>query len=202
MLDAKEKEQLIEKIFAFHHKRAPGIVIGVDMVELALEKLGPIKERLNAVCEGQSCLIDVLQVMTGCTYGNKYLRVINNLGRFALSLFDRFDGRGIRVSVNLKKIDSQKTPEMAKFFTRTRSKDVKEGGQARIDSALKIMAEYAGLQDSILEWEPVHIIDYKKPPMYPADICNSCGETFLIFASGETRCEACKGEVKYFEPGK
>ena len=199
MLNQKEKEELIEKIFAFHTKRAPGIVIGVEMVELALEKLGPVKDKVNAVCEGQSCIIDVIQNMTGCTYGNKYLRVAKDLGRFAFTLFDRYDGRGVRVYVDIDQIDPDKTPEMAKFFTRTRSKEVKDGGPARAESALKIMKEFAGVGKSIIAWYPVKVLDYQKPPMYPATLCEQCKESFLVVESGQTLCAACRGDVEYFE---
>lgn len=198
-MNIKEKEELIEKIFAFHTKRAPGIVIGVDMVELALEKLGSVKDKINAICEGQSCLIDVLQHMTGCTYGNKYLRVVKNLGRFAFTLFDRYDGRGIRVFIDIGKIDAAETPELAKFFTRTRSKEVKEGGPARAESALKIMKEFASMKQNIIAWYPVRVIDHGKPPMYPAALCEDCKESFLVVEDGAKKCEECTGEVRYYE---
>lgn len=200
MMNPKEKEALIEKIFAFHTKRAPGIVIGVDMVEQALEKLGSVKDKINAVCEGQSCLIDVLQHMTGCTYGNKYLRVVKDLGRFAFTLYDRYDGRGVRASIDIDKIDPEETPELAKFFTRTRSKEVKEGGPARAESALKIMKEFAGMKQSIIVLRSVKVLDHGKPPMYPAALCEACNESFLVVEPGTKKCEECKGEVIYFQP--
>jgi formylmethanofuran dehydrogenase subunit E len=198
MLGKDEKQALIEKIFAFHTKRAPGIAIGVARVDLALEKLGPVKDKLNAVCEGQSCLVDVLQNMTGCTYGNKYLRIAKDLGRFAFTLFDRYDGRGIRVYIDIDKIDAEKTPELAKFFTRTRSKEVKEGGPARAESAIKVMNEFDSVGEQIIAWYPVKVLNPEKPPMYPAAQCAECHESFLVLNQGETVCGACRGEIQYF----
>jgi formylmethanofuran dehydrogenase subunit E len=199
MMSAEEKNALVEKIWDFHTKKAPGIVIGIDMVELALEKLGPVKDKINAICEGQSCLIDVLQVMAGCTYGNKYLRVIESLGRYAFTLFDRFDGKGIRVFIDIDRIDPDETPELAKFFTRTRSPEVKEGGPARAESALKIIGEFAGVRQKIIGWYPVKVFDHHKPPMYPAALCEECNESFLLVEPGAKKCVECKGEVKYYE---
>ncbi len=195
----EEKKSLLEKLFAFHTKRAPGLAIGIDMVELALEKLGPVKDRINAVCEGQSCLVDVLQNMTGCTYGNRYLRVINNLGRFAFTLYDRVDGRGIRVFIDVDKIDPVETPEIARFFSRTRSPEVKKGGQARADSAEKIMSEFSKISRRIIAWYPVRVLKFEKPDVYPAAFCQKCHESFLVTESEQKICGACTGSDLYFE---
>lgn len=199
MLEQKEKEQLVEKIFAFHTKRAPAIPIGVEMVDLALEKLGTVKDKLNAVCEGRSCLVDVLQIMAGCTYGNKYLRILDNLGRFAFTLYDRHDGRGVRVYLNYDKIDAEKTPEMAKFFLRKRSPEIKNGGPKRRASGQKIMNEFKSLDYSIFDWEKVKVLDHGKPPMYPAAICDGCKESFLAVKEGQKKCLICQGEIEYYQ---
>ncbi|MFZ5951548.1 MAG: FmdE family protein [Candidatus Rifleibacteriota bacterium] len=194
-----EKKALLEKLFCFHTKRAPGLAIGIDMVELGLEKLGPVKDKINAVCEGQSCIIDVLQNMTGCTYGNRYLRVLNHLGRFAFTLYDRADGRGVRVFVDVDKIDPNQTPEIAKFFSRTRSAEVKKGGPARADSAEKIMKEFSGISKKILAWYPVKVLNFEKPDVYPAAFCQKCSESFLVIEPEQKVCRACSGSDLYFE---
>ena len=70
----------------FHSYPAPGMLIGVFMVDLALEVLnvGP-KDRLYAVSETKKCAPDPLQVILHCTIGNNRLRIIET-GRFAIAL--------------------------------------------------------------------------------------------------------------------
>ena len=198
MLSRNEFDEWTEKAFAFHTKRAPGIVIGVAMVDLAKEKLGQVKTRLNAITETQACIVDVVQIMLGCTVGNKYLRVVKELGHYAVTLFDRFDGRGVRVFVDVSKIDPEKTPELARFFKRTRDPEVKNGGEARIKSGQKIIKEFHSIDRDIFGVEYVRVIDHDKPPMLPAGVCEDCGESFLAVAD-EKKCQGCTGRLKYFE---
>ena len=199
MLTDKEFNEMTEKVYAFHHKRAPGIPIGVAMVDLALDKLGVVKEKINAIAETQACLSDVIQIMAGCTIGNRYLRIYKELGKYALTLFDRADGRGVRVFIDIDKIDASISPETYKFFHRTRSAEVKKGGPARIESSKKIVKEFLKIKDKILDFQEVKVINHGKPPMLPASICITCGESFLAKHNSDKKCQICSGALKYFE---
>ncbi|MBF0503429.1 MAG: formylmethanofuran dehydrogenase subunit E family protein [Candidatus Riflebacteria bacterium] len=199
MLSKEEFEALAERVFSFHTKRAPGIYIGVAMVDLARDVLGPVKGKLNAIAETQACLSDVIQIMTGCTVGNRYLRVMPALGRYALTLFDREDGRGVRVWADPAKIDAGKTPEMYNFFHRTRDADVEKGGSARELSCIKIIEEFRIVGRSILDSQKVFVINHGKPPMLPAVVCPSCGETYLQRCEMHKQCDFCSGENVYFK---
>jgi formylmethanofuran dehydrogenase subunit E len=110
----------IEKTTLFHGRYAPGVVIGAYMVDLALELLPISGEKLNAIAESRVCLADAIQIMTGCTLGNKYLHIKDH-GRYALCIYGRDSKRGIRVSIDLNKIDSQNTPVLKQFFEGSRS---------------------------------------------------------------------------------
>jgi len=196
----KAWQDWVEDIFAFHTKRAPGIPIGACMVDYALELLGSINGTLNAVCETDWCLCDPIQVMTGCTFGNRYLRIEDDLGRYALTLYDRDSGDGIRVFVDVEKIDSQKTPELFKFFHRTRGSEVENGGPARKASNRKVIEEFMTMKREILTAEPVKVLKTGKDPIPPARICESCGESFL--GTIQTTCKMCRGASYYVRKEK
>ena len=49
-LNNEEFLQLVEKVFAFHTKRAPGIAVSVEMVNQAKERLGDVP-KLCAITE-------------------------------------------------------------------------------------------------------------------------------------------------------
>ena len=199
MLTKQEYEEMAEKIYMFHTKRAPGIAIGVIMVDFARDLLGTTADKVNAVSETQACLSDVLQVMMGCTIGNRYLKVYKDLGRYALTLFDRGNGRGVRVFVDLEKIDAEKTPELHRFFHRKRDKSVQKGGLAREESGRKIIAEFDTVGREILGFQTVQVLKYGKPPMLPAHVCSECGESFLARDDDHLVCDACIGENMYYK---
>ena len=199
MLSKDEFRKLCEDVFSFHTKRAPGLAIGVAMVDYAREALGPIKGKMNAISETQACLSDVIQVMTGCTIGNRYLRVLKNLGRYALTLFDREDGHGVRVSCNVSRIDQQATPELYNFFHRSRGEDAQSGGPARELSGQQIIQEFETVGRSLFDVQRVTVINHGKPAMLPAKICKECGESFLSRDEKHVLCDFCSGIEAYFQ---
>ena len=193
----KEFLELVEQVYKFHTKRAPGIVIGVEMVMLAKEKLGDVK-KLGAVTETQVCLSDAIQFLTGCTVGNKYLIMNDKIGRYALTLFDRANGRGIRVFVDIKKIDSVKMPETHKFFLRQRSPEVHDDQMARAASAAKIVDEFMAAGRNIFGWQYVRIKNYGKEPVYPVKVCPFCHESYIYSEEKSESCQACAGNMAYY----
>jgi formylmethanofuran dehydrogenase subunit E len=188
---------LVENVYAFHTKRAPGIPIGVQMVLLARDKLG--KAKLGAVVETQVCLSDAIQFLTGCTIGNKYLILLDKIGKYALTLYDRKDGRGIRVWVDLEKIDPEKMPETRKFFTRTRDPIVVTDMQARKESGKIIVDEFMANGRDIFSWQQIQMKNYAKPSIAAAKICKQCKESFLVQAQDDELCLVCRKVHDYYE---
>ncbi|GAB4270087.1 MAG: FmdE family protein [Candidatus Rifleibacteriota bacterium] len=186
---------LVENVYSFHTKRAPGIPIAVQMVLLAKERLGKVK--MGAVAETQVCLSDAIQFLTGCTIGNKYLILLDKIGRYALTLYDRSNGKGIRVSVSMAKIDAEKMPETYKFFLRKRSPEVQTDNEARAASAKIIVDEFIANGRDIFKIEEVQVKCYEKPPIASASICDKCGESFLI-EDKENICRVCSGKDDYY----
>mgnify|MGYP003343728269 FL=1 len=190
-LPAQSVEDAIEMVTAFHGKYAPGAVIGVYMVDLALENLQPLKGKLNAIAESTVCLADSIQVMTGCTIGNKYLWIMN-FGRYALCLYDRSTKEGIRVWVNYDKIDGQETPTLKKFFDGTRSyESIPRPKQQRM-----VIEEFLTVTRQILDFERVFVNLPEKGPLPDPARCDHCSEFFKTF-TGEKTCRNCSVEHLY-----
>lgn len=198
-MNNEEFLNLVEKVYAFHTRRAPGIPISVEMVNLALKSLGEAK-KLCAIAETRTCLPDSIQFITGCTIGNGDLKVLDQIGRFALTLYDRKNGgKGIRIFVDQKKINSEKTPELYRFFMRQRSDEVKAGGEARKASAKLIVEEFLSVNRDIFTLELVRVKDTKKPPLNPCFVCENCGESFVIKEPDDKLCLNCSDSLKYYE---
>lgn len=105
-------EEYIDRVRSFHGFAAPGVVIGGFMVDLAYHHL-PEEGLFNAVCETPKCLPDAIQLLTASTVGNGRLTVIN-IGRYAITLYDKSKGEGIRVSLDPAKIETW--PEIKSWF--------------------------------------------------------------------------------------
>tara|TARA_Y100000589_G_scaffold120727_1_gene115178 strand:- start:16442 stop:17041 length:600 start_codon:yes stop_codon:yes gene_type:complete len=182
----------IDLICDFHGKYAPGAVIGAYMVELAQEKLQPLKGKLNAIAESTVCLADAIQIMTGCTIGNKYLWLMN-YGRYALCLYDRETKEGVRVWVDYHKIDPIKTPTLKKFFDGSRTYEIVD----RPTQQQMVNQEFFTVKRAILSWKKVWVNLPAKGPLPDTAFCIICNEYFKSFLK-PPKCK-CTMEELYSE---
>ena len=95
-------EDALKLVMDFHGNPSPGLVLGVKMVTYGIEHI-PAGIPFDVVCEARGCLPDAVQILTPCTVGNGRLK-INDLGRYALAMYDKTNGRGVRVSVDPVKV--------------------------------------------------------------------------------------------------
>jgi formylmethanofuran dehydrogenase subunit E len=136
-------EEFVNRVKAFHGYTAPGVILGGFMVDLAYCFL-PEGELLDAISETPKCLPDAIQLLTPCTVGNGWLTVVN-VGRFALTFYNKESGEGVRVFVDRDKLDPW--PELKIWFFKLKtkkeqdsdllSKEIKEAG-SQICSVQKV----------------------------------------------------------------
>ena len=88
----------------------------------------------DAVCETRNCLPDAVQLLTPCTIGNGWLKVVN-VGRFALNLYDKYEGKGVRVFMDPVKVADW--PEINTWYLKLKPKKEQ-------DSALLLEANPGG----------------------------------------------------------
>ena len=88
------------------------------MVDLAYRYL-PEKGLFDALCETPKCLPDAIQLLTPCTVGNGWLTVVN-VGRYALTLYKKESGEGVRVFVDTEKLEAW--PELKTWFFKLKPK--------------------------------------------------------------------------------
>ena len=84
-------DDFLQQVRSFHGNVAPGVVIGGIMVEMARSHL-PEEVLFDAVCETRNCLPDAVQLLTPCSTGNGWLKVVN-VGRFALLFMINIRGK-------------------------------------------------------------------------------------------------------------
>ena len=119
-------QRMIARCSEFHSYPAPGLVMGVFMVDWALEALEATSgEKLFSVAETKKCLPDALQVIAGCTIGNNRLRVFN-AGRFAIAMnrpSAAETSEGVRIAVDVAELEP--FPTLQAWFMHDRAFDKK-----------------------------------------------------------------------------
>jgi formylmethanofuran dehydrogenase subunit E len=178
-------DDYIELVKAFHGHVAPGMVIGGFMVDLAHRNL-PQGEYFDAICETRKCLPDAIQLLTPCTVGNGWLRIVD-LGRFALSLFEKYTGNGIRVYVDSQKLHNW--PELQTFFFKLKPKK-EQDFEALMAEAEFAQASIFGLQEVMVNLDSV-----KTHHRGAFAVCPLCGEAYPEDDGGI--CLGCQGEAPY-----
>ena len=178
-------EEFLDAVESFHGYRAPGVVIGGVMVDFAMQKL-PSNTLFDAISETTYCLPDAIQLLTPCTTGNGWLRVFN-LGRYALSLYDKYQGNGFRVFVDTRKI--QAFSEINTWFFKLKPKKEQD------DKLLMTQIREAG--SAICSVEPVMIQPQYLQKRHKDRIasCPLCGEAYPL--DHGRICRACQGQSPY-----
>lgn len=169
----------------FHGARSPGMLVGSIMLDVGLQKLGPVPF-LNVVCETVVCLPDAIQILTPCTIGNGFLQILD-WGKFALTAYDREALSGIRTCINHTKLSNY--PLVQKWFQRT-------GGPRDKPPFEQLAKEILTARSQLISHEPVRLYRaLKNSKPIPTGLCPQCGESYRIDL-GET-CPACHGDSYY-----
>jgi formylmethanofuran dehydrogenase subunit E len=178
-------EEYLKIVESFHGYAAPGLIIGGFMVDIALRKLPP-NTLFDALCETVYCLPDVIQILTPCTVGNGWLKIFD-FGRFSISLYDKYEGSGVRVFLDPKKIADRS--EIKNWFLKLTEKKDQD------DRLLKAQIREAGTE--IFSFQEVRIRPelLQKRHKGSIAICSGCGEAYP--EKHGAVCRACQGQTPY-----
>jgi formylmethanofuran dehydrogenase subunit E len=180
-------EKYARKVEQFHGFAAPGLLIGGFMVEKAKRQI-PKGVLYDALCETAKCLPDAIQLLTPCTIGNGWLKIIH-FGRYALSLFDKFTGKGARAFLDQSRLEPW--PEIKSWYLKTKAK--KEQDLNLLHTQIRQAGEdIIGLQTIMVK------ADYlRQESLGRIAVCHQCGEAYPIRDGDHCRC--CQGESPYME---
>lgn len=182
-------EEYLELISRFHSYPAPGLIVGGYMVEMAKRHM-PEGVLYDAISEAASCLPDAIQLLTPCTAGNGWLKIVN-LDRYALSLFNKYTGEGVRVWLDVNKLDD--FDEIRSWYLKLKTKKEQDSDK------LRRQMRQAG--ESILTMRAVRVAPrfVGKSSKGAITICPLCAEAYPK-AHGAI-CKGCQGEDPYVEAG-
>jgi formylmethanofuran dehydrogenase subunit E len=89
-----------QRCVEFHRHVCPGLAIGYGAVKAALRSLDlppSMDEEIVTIVENDSCAVDAIQVLLGCTFGKGNL-VFRNWGKQVYTFLQRKANTGVRVS--------------------------------------------------------------------------------------------------------
>lgn len=178
-------EEYLHLVKSFHGHLAPGLIIGGFIVDMAMKNL-PEGEFFDAVCETPVCLPDAVQILTPCTIGNGWLSIVN-FGRFAVTLYEKYTGKGVRVYLDTEQLNNW--PEVRDWYLKKKKKNeqnpdvlmaqIKEAGHGLL-----------GIQHVQVEPEKV-----RRKKLGPVGVCPACGEAYP--SKDGDKCRNCLGETPY-----
>jgi len=178
-------EEYLQLVKSFHGNMAPGLLIGGFMVDLAMKNL-PDGELFDAVCETSACLPDAIQILTPCTIGNGWLSIAP-FGKFAVTLFEKYSGKGVRVFLDTQKLEAW--PEVRDWYLKKKKK--------RDQDSDLLMAQIKEAGHSLLSIQQVQVEPEKvrRNKMGPVGICPVCKEAYP--ARDGDQCRSCRGDTLY-----
>jgi formylmethanofuran dehydrogenase subunit E len=180
----------------FHGHVCPGLAIGYAAAKAAALKLelAPSEdEEVVAIVENDSCAVDAVQVLLGCTFGKGNL-IFRDWGKQVFTFFDRKTGRAVRVSLTGSVPFRDERHELKKEID---SGEATNEDRNRWDQ-LRIMAVNA-----LILSDPNELFDVKEvriePPPHAVIVatcaCEICGELAvsdrIVEKKGRKVCLAC-----------
>jgi formylmethanofuran dehydrogenase subunit E len=181
-------EEYLQRVKSFHGAVSPGALAGGIMLDMAMAQI-PKGVLFDVICETSSCLPDAVQLLTPCTIGNGWLRIVN-LGRFAVNLYDKHKGNGVRVYLDPQKLDGWN--EIQDWFLKLIDKHEQSADLLREQILL------AGRD--VYTMHPIQI----KPAFLSSKskgnvgICGTCGEAYPL--KDGASCLGCQGKAPYDVP--
>jgi formylmethanofuran dehydrogenase subunit E len=170
----------LDDVVEFHGHICPGLVLGYRVSIVALKEFGDRAEdeEIVAIVENNSCAVDAVQVVTGCTFGKGNL-IFKDYGKQVYTFIKRPSGESLRISVKWESPqETEKEKEMwEKYIRGDRSEDVLKTVHDR--KSRKI--------DSIMHAGDEELFTIKKGRMelpeeaeiYPSIRCSLCGEKVM-----------------------
>ncbi|WP_300672845.1 FmdE family protein [Desulfoluna sp.] len=180
----------VDEVKKFHGHVAPGMVAGGFMVELALSNL-PEGALFDAVSETRACIPDAVQLLTPCTIGNGWLKIVST-GRFALAMYDKHTGEGVRVAPNHEILDQwpQFKAWLFKLVPKKEQDTLALLNEIRDGGVSLFTCEKVVLDGSFLGGKKKNVSFIRR--------CVHCGEGFRTLDAVEI-CPACSGETTLYE---
>ena len=168
----------LRDVVQFHGHLCPGLALGFRVATAALRELKadrPRDEELVAIVENDSCAVDAIQYITGCTFGKGNF-LFRDHGKHVYTFFNRRTGQGVRISEDYRGFEGDpRFPELKK--RQDAGEDVsREMQEFKMDKAAAILKAD---EKEILIISPVTEVIPREARIRGSARCAACGEKFM-----------------------
>ena len=182
----------------FHGHACPGLAIGYRVATLALKELGlrARDEELVAIVENNSCAVDAIQLICGCTFGKGNL-IFKDFGKQVYTFIRRPQPEAIRIAVKWEQpAEDPETQAMWKRYSEgDRSPEVTSAVQDR--KALRMNSVLETDDSKLFEIKRISVEMPEPARIYKSITCPSCGEKVMEprtrMVDGKVVCIPCSG---------
>jgi formylmethanofuran dehydrogenase subunit E len=186
----------LEDTVAFHGHACPGLALGYRVAEFALRKLGEraSDEELVALVENDSCAVDAVQVLTGCTFGKGNLHFRDH-GKQVYTFIRRPSGEALRISVQWSPPEESAEEKNAweRYSKGDRTEEIARLVHERKSN--KISAIMDAPDEDLFRVTHTRIDPPPEARIHQSRNCSKCGEktmeTRMRLLDGETVCIPC-----------
>jgi formylmethanofuran dehydrogenase subunit E len=167
-----------QKITEFHGHQCPGTAIGFRAGEIAIKELSTnraVDEEFLAIVENDSCSVDAIQVVTGCTTGKGNL-IFKDYGKQVYTFMNRNTGNGIRISlkIDLETVNPHFHEARMKAFSSTADEADKKEFEKQKDVLNRKILEMPG--EDLFKIGIVEMELPEKARIYQTIKCTECGD--------------------------
>ncbi|MDD4004541.1 MAG: FmdE family protein [Elusimicrobiaceae bacterium] len=185
----------------FHGHSCPGLAIGYRIALAARRELhGALSKDEEIVCfaENDSCSVDAVQALVGCTAGKGNL-VIENTGKQAFSFYSRSTGKSFRIYYRRTALDSELGAKIGKL-TGTKSQTPDRKRKITVLKRKRITGILNAPENEILVTGPVQRPVPAEARIVNSAPCGRCGEwtmeTMLRRRGALNLCPFCRRGAK------
>ncbi len=168
-----------KEVIDFHGHSCPGLALGYRVAVAALKAMKrediSEDEELVAIVENDSCAVDAIQVVTGCTFGKGNL-VFKDYGKQAYTFLNRPSGNGVRIAIDfIAPEETEREKELWRRYERgDRSEEVTRAVHNRRTKKTKAILESP--EKELLKITKVRIPLPQEAKIYQSLSCRTCGE--------------------------
>ncbi|MEQ8175365.1 MAG: FmdE family protein [Syntrophomonadaceae bacterium] len=186
----------LELAIQFHGHICPGLLMGVRAAEFALEKLSvdpDVDEELVAVVETDSCGVDAIQSILGCTFGKGNL-IFRDFGKNVYTIGSREKNQAIRIA---QRYGVKFNPDWPRYKELSELGSPTQEELQEKESILGAMFEKVMTMpfEELFKWEEVAFEMPGKAQIVETVQCQKCGEgvmkTRTVSSDGGLVCLSC-----------
>lgn len=203
-MTAPPPDSEFDAVVAFHGHLCLDIAMGYRVAKAALRELScerPRDEELVAIVENDSCSVDAVQAVTGCTFGKGNL-VYRPYGKAAYTFVDRRSGRSVRIYCHFwETFDRGEGVAFTALMNRVLAGGASRAEQERFGREMTYLSHQvlALPERDLFSVSPVSVPPPPGARIFASAACDRCGEwtmeTRLSTVDGKRLCPPCRGDA-------